>query len=103
MVTIIEYLLGKGFDIKIFDENVRLASLTGANKNYILNVIPHIGKLLVPDMSDVLAHASTILIGNSNAAHSQVFEQIEANQRIIDFVRLSSETSNDRDYFGIAW
>ena len=103
MVEVIEYLIGKGYDIKIYDENVRLASLTGANKNYILNVVPHIGRLLVAQISDVLEHASTILIGNANAAHSSIFEQLKPHQRVIDFVRLDSRTTDGNNYFGVAW
>ena len=45
LVEVVEHLLGKGYDLRIYDRNVRLASLFGANKDYILNHIPHLARL----------------------------------------------------------
>ncbi len=47
MIEIIERLIGKGYDLRIFDKNVNLAKLVGANRDFILNRIPHISRLMV--------------------------------------------------------
>ena len=59
MVELIERLIGKGYDLRLYDRNVSLAALTGANRDYILNHIPHISRLMVPSIDDVLDHADS--------------------------------------------
>ena len=56
-------LIGKGYDIRLYDRNVNIASLTGANREYILNSIPHISKLMMATMDGVLEHGDTIGLG----------------------------------------
>ena len=66
VIEVIERLIGKGYDLRIYDKNVNLASLVGANRDFILNHIPHISKLMVADVDAVLEHAQTIVIGNKD-------------------------------------
>ena len=66
IVELIERLLGKGYNIRIYDQNVNIAALMGANKDYMLNHIPHISKLLSNSIDEVLDHADTIVIGNGD-------------------------------------
>jgi GDP-mannose 6-dehydrogenase len=102
MVDVIETLLGKGFELKLFDKNVNLAALTGANQDYILNHIPHISKLMVNSMEEVLQFADTVVIGNGAAEFRQVPGMLKDNQTIVDLVRISKEQSGGR-YDGICW
>lgn len=102
MVEVIESLLGKGYDIRIYDSNVNIASLVGANKDYILNQIPHVSRMMVSTIDDVLQHAETIVIGNSSSEFESVLERINESQTVIDLVRLSDETSGG-SYDGICW
>ncbi|MBX9636702.1 MAG: nucleotide sugar dehydrogenase, partial [Nitrosomonas sp.] len=67
LVEVIEFLIGKGYELKLYDKNVNLAALTGANQDYILNHIPHISRLMASSMDEVLNFAQTIVIGNSAA------------------------------------
>src|SRR5205814_10307665 len=64
MVELVERLLGKGYDLRVYDSNVRMASIHGANRDYILNHIPHISKLMVGSIDEVLDHAGTGVSGN---------------------------------------
>jgi GDP-mannose 6-dehydrogenase len=66
VIELIERLSGKGYDLRVYDKNVILASLVGANRDYILNRIQHISRLMVQEMDDVLEHAETVVIGNSD-------------------------------------
>ena len=102
MVDVIETLLGKGFELKLFDKNVNLAALTGANQDYILNHIPHISKLMVNSMEGVLQFADTVVIGNDAAEFRQVPGMLKDHQTIVDLVRISKEQSGGR-YDGICW
>ena len=103
MVEVIEYLLGKGYDIKIYDKNVNLAKLIGANKEYILKTIPHIAKLMVPSIEDILAHARTIVVGNNTNEFKDITDRLGDNQVVVDFVRITDKKSKDSQYEGICW
>lgn len=102
LVDVIEHLLGKGYELKLYDKNVNLAALTGANQDYILNHIPHISKLMVNNMQDVLDFADTIVIGNGAAEFKSVPGSLKPHQHIVDLVRISKEQSGEQ-YDGICW
>jgi len=102
LVDVIENLLGKGYELKLYDKNVNLAALTGANQDYILNHIPHISKLMVNSMEEVLAFADTIVIGNGAAEFKTVPGQLKPGQQLVDLVRISAEQSGGQ-YDGICW
>jgi GDP-mannose 6-dehydrogenase len=88
VIEVIERLIGKGYDLRIYDRNVNLAALVGANRDFILNHIPHISRLMVPSVDEVLAHAQTVVIGNRDPEFSQVQDKLRDDQNLIDFVRL---------------
>jgi GDP-mannose 6-dehydrogenase len=103
LVELIERLLGKGYNLKLYDRNVKLASLVGANRDYILNQIPHISKLMVNSIDDVLAHSRTIVIGNGDSEFASVLERIVDGQVVVDLVRIGPQTSQEGRYDGICW
>lgn len=103
IIEVIERLLGKGHDLRIFDKNVNLASLVGANRDFILNRIPHISKLMVGDMDAVLAHAQTVVIGNMDPDFRCVPDRLRDDQMLVDFVRITDRRSEEGKYDGICW
>jgi GDP-mannose 6-dehydrogenase len=103
MVEVIERLLGKGYDIRLYDRNVNLASLVGANRDYILNHIPHISRLMVENVDDVLAHANTLVIGNSDPEFCAVLDRLRQDQVVVDLVRAADRPSDEGNYDGICW
>lgn len=103
LVDVIEHLLGKGYALKIYDENVSLAALRGANRDHILNRIPHISRLMVEKIEQVLDFAETIVIGNGAAEFKSVPSRLRPGQVIVDFVRVSQERSQAGRYDGICW
>jgi GDP-mannose 6-dehydrogenase len=102
IVDVIEYLIGKGYELKLYDKNVSLAALTGANRDYILNHIPHISKLMVADMQEVLDFAETIVIGNGADEFKQVLANLKPEQVLVDLVRIVKDKSGSQ-YDGICW
>jgi GDP-mannose 6-dehydrogenase len=103
MVELTERLIGKGYDLRVYDRNVHLASIHGANRDYILHRIPHISRLMVSTIDEVLAHAQTIVIGNGAPEFADVPQRIGDGQTIIDFVRVSSSRTILGVYEGICW
>lgn len=102
MVEVIERLLGKGYKIRIYDNNVTIASLVGANKDYIFNQIPHISEMMVSSIDEVLQHAATIVIGNGANEFESVLQKINDSQTIVDLVRICDRASGG-SYDGICW
>ena len=104
LVEVIERLIGKGYDIRLYDKNVKIASLVGANKDYILNHIPHISGLMVDSIDEVMVHADTVVIGNGAAEFRSIAENIPAGKNVVDLVRITDRRSLDEDgYDGICW
>ena len=103
VIEIIERLVGKGYDLRIYDKNVGVASLVGANRDFILNRIPHISKLMVNSIGAVLEHAETIVIGNRDPEFQSVPGQLHNGQRLVDFVRITNLRSDNDKYEGICW
>jgi len=103
MIEVIERLVGKGYDLCIFDKNVNLARLIGANRDFILNHIPHISKLMANSIDAVLAHGQTVVIGNNDPDFRQVSERLREDQCMVDFVRVSNRRSENGKYDGICW
>ena len=103
LIEVIERLLGKGYDLRIYDRNVNIASLVGANRDFILNHIPHISKLMVGDMDAVLNHAQTVVIGNNDPDFKGMPERLREGQFLVDFVRITDKRSENGSYDGICW
>jgi len=103
IVELIEMLLGKGYELRIYDQNVNLATLMGANRDYILNHIPHIARLMTQDIDDVLGFAQTIVIGNESGEIRQAVKKAHKDQVIIDLVRITDRMPKKGHYNGICW
>ena len=103
VIEVIERLVGKGYDLRIYDKNVHVASLVGANRDFILNRIPHISKLMVNSIGAVLDHAETIVIGNNDPDFQSVPERLRDGQQLVDFVRITNLRSDNGKYDGLCW
>ena len=103
LVELIERLIGKGYEIKVYDKNVRIASLVGANKDYIMNRIPHISRLMVDSIGEVLSHAETVVIGNGDPDFKTIKDQLAPEQVVVDLARVFDEMPNESQYDGICW
>jgi GDP-mannose 6-dehydrogenase len=103
VVELAERLVGKGYDLRIYDRSVSIASIRGANRDYILNHIPHISRLMVSSIDDVLNHARVIVIGNGAPEFADVPKRLEFGQAIVDFVRIRDARSISGVYEGLCW
>jgi GDP-mannose 6-dehydrogenase len=103
VVEMIERLIGKGFDLRVYDANVNLARLTGANRDYLLDHIPHIAQLMRESLSEVLEHAEIVVIGNAAPEFATVPGRLRKEQRLVDLVRIRSPLEQTERYSGICW
>jgi len=103
IVEVAERLIGKGYDLRLYDKNVSLAKLVGANREYILNHIPHIAGLMVDSAQELMEHAEILIIGNAAPEFADIVARRRPGQHVIDLVRINNEADDKTDYEGIAW
>ena len=104
LVELAERLLGKGFDLKIYDAHVSVSRLLGSNRAYIEERIPHLAALLAERPEDVLEHAEICIVG---AEFPEVIQALAAADErvVVDLVRLpdaEARRGHER-YIGVAW
>jgi GDP-mannose 6-dehydrogenase len=104
MVILAETLLGKGYDLRIYDQNVLLARLTGTNKEYIEQQIPHLSKLLCNSVDEVLEASDVVVIGNTAPEFGEAITRCRPDQVVLDLVRVSFDPAKvSAQYQGICW
>jgi len=102
LVDVVEWLIGKGYKLKIYDRNVNLAQLVGANRDYILKHIPHISELFVESVNEVVDHSDVIVIGNQAGEFAGALSNA-GDKLIIDLVRIFEDRRSDEHYQGLSW
>jgi GDP-mannose 6-dehydrogenase len=104
IVILAEALLGKGYQLRIYDRNVSLARLVGANKEYIEHQIPHLSSLLCDTVDQVLEGSDVIVVGNASPEFSEAVMRCRPEQLVIDLVRLPIDRNEvSATYEGICW
>jgi len=104
LVALAERLLGKGFDIAIFDRHVKLARLLGKNKEFIEREIPHLDRLLHEDVEATLRNAEVIVVGHADAEARQLIARRVAGRRIVDLSGYADlREAGAARYEGICW
>ena len=99
-----EALLGKGLSLQIYDKNVSLARLVGANKEYIDQQIPHLSSLLCDSIEQLVQHSEVIIVGNQSAEFADALTRTTPDQIVIDLVRLPIAGSQvNAEYRGLCW
>ncbi|MDP4180821.1 MAG: nucleotide sugar dehydrogenase [Bacillota bacterium] len=103
LIEVIEALIGKGYDLKLYDRNVSLAKLVGANKEYIETHIPHISALMVDSLDELLEDRDVIIIGNKDPEFNRIINEARDDQKIFDLVRMGDISNARGNYEGICW
>ena len=103
MVTLIETLIGKGLKLTIFDKEVELARIFGANKDYIQREIPHISSLMCGTLDEALQGAEVVVITKKSEEFGSVSHLQTARPLIIDLVRFVEGEKSQVNYCGIGW
>jgi GDP-mannose 6-dehydrogenase len=103
-LTLAETLLGRGYDVVVYDQNVDPSRLIGSNRAFLERELPHIASLMRDTLEDVLDEADVLIVTNTNPEYRQILDLTRPNHRVVDLVGLA----NDRDstypaYDGICW
>ena len=101
IVEVTERLIGKGFQVKIYDKNVNLTKITGTNKDYIEAHIPHLSDLIHSDLEEAIAGSEVIVLSQKNEEFKGIEEKYP-DKVVIDLARIKDSTSNG-NYHGICW
>jgi len=104
LVMVAKRLIGEGCEIRVFDPEVHLSRLLGANRSYIETNIPHIGSLLCDDIADMIDPSEVILVGLRHPAlESALQARVRPDQHLIDLVNLPNRDLLRCHYEGICW
>jgi len=96
--------LGKGYKISIYDKNVSIAKIFGANKQYIEKEIPHISSLMCSSIEEVLEKSEVLVIGNDSESLKRIPKLMRKGQIIVDLVRVIDNGNEiEGKYYGICW
>ena len=104
-VQLIKRLLGEGCQIRVWDQDVSLGRLAGSNRQYIEEVIPHIGSMLSADLAQVVRTAEVVIIGTKSVDGKQLSSYLGPNQVVMDLINLDSShrPESPASYQGICW
>jgi GDP-mannose 6-dehydrogenase len=102
LVELAERLYGRGYQIKIYDPNIRLNRLTGANANFVRSRLPHLADLLKDDIETVIDDSDVIVVGNGAEMNGSI-KRVQPGVPIIDLVRLEKGRRSEGNYHGICW
>jgi len=97
--------MGEGLDVKVWDEDVSLGRLAGSNRQYIEDVIPHIGSVLSADLEAVVKASEVVILGNKSATKDQLAKYLRPEQIVIDLIHLDKTRRPEgvERYEGICW
>lgn len=101
IVEVAERLLGKGYQIRIFDEQVNFTKISGTNKDYIDSHIPHLSDLISDDFESVVNNSDVVVITQKDKLFINLISKYP-HKIIIDLVRITKSKSHD-NYRGICW
>ena len=104
LVILAEALLGKGYQLRIYDRNVSIARLVGANREYITQQIPHLSSLLCDSVQEVIDASDVLVVGNAAPEFAEALRGTRPDQTVIDLVRVKIDRNEiPARYQGICW
>ncbi len=104
MVTLAEYFIGKGMNLLVYDPEVHLSSLLGANRRFIEQHVPHIGSLMRPDIAEVIGQSEVILVGLNDARVVEGLKQhLRDDHIVLDLANLPNPEAFKGQVQGLCW
>ena len=102
IVDVVESLLGKGFELRIYDKNVKLSEITGTNKDFIMAKIPHLQHFVYDDLDKVVTESDVLVVTNKEPEFEDLLQRYPG-KIIVDLVRAWKEVDYEGNYEGISW
>ena len=103
VVTLVETLVGRGYEVCVFDDTVDPNRLVGANRLFLERELPHIASLMRPSIDDVVSEAEVVVVANSSSAFRHVGNAIREDQMLIDLAGIARNHHQAARYEGINW
>ncbi len=104
LVELAERFIGKGLNLRIYDPEVNISRLMGANRKYIEEVIPHIASLMCDNIDEVFTESEVIIVGlNNRELLDSVYKLSRPEHQIIDLVNLPDQSKLRSQYKGVCW
>lgn len=103
IVILIEMLIGKGYQVTVYDEEVSLAKLYGANKRYLDETIPHVTSLMESSVSKVLEKSDLVVVSKKTDHFRKELEGLTKDVFVVDLVRMFADYKQNQNYEGISW
>ena len=102
IVDVAEALLGKGYEIHIYDKNVRVSQLTGTNADFIAAKLPHLHDIITDDLDAVCSECDVLVVTNKEKEFADIPTKYP-HKAIVDLVRQFNEIDYEGNYEGISW
>jgi GDP-mannose 6-dehydrogenase len=103
-VALIETLIGKGYSVSIYDEEVSLSKLLGANKRFIEQTIPHFSSLMTASARETINNSDVVVVSKKNAQFQDEIMGLNGDKIVIDLVRMMPDLEKKPpNYEGICW
>ena len=104
LVLLAEHFVGKGFELTVYDPEVHLSNLLGANRRFIEQHMPHLGSLIRSDLARVVAAAEVLVVGLNDARTvASLRELVRPDQVVIDLVGIGAGGRGLGRYEGLCW
>jgi GDP-mannose 6-dehydrogenase len=104
MITLIETLIGRGYQVRIYDEKIQLARMVGANKLFLEKGIPHITTLMCATVEELIDQSEVLVVANGAADFRRIGEMMKPDQSLIDLVGIAKTAGDSQgQYEGICW
>jgi len=104
LVALAEHFVGKGLRLLVYDPEVHLSRLLGANRRFIEQHVPHLGQLMRAELEEVVAHSDLLIVGlNDESALAQLRQTVRADQIVLDLVNISKREGLRGIYEGLCW
>lgn len=102
LVRLAELLIGRGYDLRIYDPNVRYSALSGSNKAFIDRELPHLKSLLV-DADAALEHADLLVFGHDATVYRDLLPKLKPEHKVLDLADVASKAGLNGQYEGLYW
>jgi GDP-mannose 6-dehydrogenase len=103
-IVLAETLLGRGYQVRIFDEKIQLSRLVGANRSFLENKLPHIASLMCTSIDQLVAQSEVVVVTNGSKSFRQLSHLMNAQQTVIDLVGIARSNGDlQAAYEGIGW
>ncbi len=104
LVLLAEHFIGKGLGLLVYDPDVHLSSLLGANRRFIEQHVPHIGCLLRRDIEKVIVDSDILVVGlNDPETITGLARHARPDQIVLDLVNIRERANLRAQYVGLSW